>query len=461
MLFQSGLGICINESGLSIVLLKNSFRATKVVGQAHYTLDSGKTLRERISISAELINDFIETNNVSSSDVFLCLPRESVILRDLEFPLAVKENLKSTLRYKIENYVPMKLEDIYFDYQIVEENKQANKLKILLVVVQKEILETYSGLGDRLGLGLTGISVDSTAYVNFLYRHPSACRETDYVFMHEKEERVHVGVVSNRMLLYSRSASVPKDGEEEVEKFLAGEFRQMDELVAGRPKPVKLFYMSGGRENRLLPGLDAKEAFQIEPLNSGAADISNFAMAPAMGLALRGVKKVPMEINLLPARLRKRPSRTVFYVFFALICMFLLSGLVWGGSRFMRQKMILSNLNGEIERLMVEIENVGRMRETISDLESRIDYLNGMWRGRVPLMAILKEATERIPETAWLQDFSYDQKGVQLYGYADSASELIQLLEASPLFTEVVFLSTITKDKDGKERFRIGFKIES
>jgi len=36
---------------------------------------------------------------------------------------------------------------------------------------------------------------------------------------------------------------------------------------------------------------------------------------------------------------------------------------------------------------------------------------------------------------------------------------LIPLLAASPLLKDVAFLSPITKGKDGKEKFRIGFKI--
>jgi hypothetical protein len=36
---------------------------------------------------------------------------------------------------------------------------------------------------------------------------------------------------------------------------------------------------------------------------------------------------------------------------------------------------------------------------------------------------------------------------------------LIPLLAASPLLKDVAFLSPITKGRDGKERFRIGFKV--
>ena len=57
------------------------------------------------------------------------------------------------------------------------------------------------------------------------------------------------------------------------------------------------------------------------------------------------------------------------------------------------------------------------------------------------------------------EQFEFSDKGVQIEGDAESASELIPLLEISPLFKDVAFLSSITKSKDGKERFRIGLKI--
>jgi general secretion pathway protein L len=450
----------LHEGGLSIVFLKNSFKRTKVAGQANYPLDSEKPLKERIALAAELVNDFIESNKVSSSDVFIGLPRESVILRDLEFPLAVKENLRSTLRYKIENYVPMKLRDIHFDYQIIEENKADNKLKVLLVVVQKDTLDQYLKLKDRLGIGISGISVNSTAYANFFSRHPLTEADSDYVFVHEQEGDVHFGVVKNKVLQYSRSADF-KEGDE-VERFLSKELKPVEDQLGDMQKPVKLVYVASTEKSVLSAGLSAKEAFRMEIPDTKVSGINNPQLIPAMGLALRGVKKVPTEINVLPVPLRKRPSRAVYYALFVLVVLFAVSGLMWAGSSVMRQKMILKNLDAETARLAAEIKDIEKMKESLRDLETRIDYLQNMWRGRVPLLEILKEATERIPETAWLQDFNFDQKkGIQLYGYAESASELIPLLEASPLFNDVVFLSTITKGKDGKERFRIGFKINS
>jgi len=74
---------------------------------------------------------------------------------------------------------------------------------------------------------------------------------------------------------------------------------------------------------------------------------------------------------------------------------------------------------------------------------------------------VIKELSERIPKSAWLLRFAYSDKGskIEIEGWADSASELIPLLEDSPLLKEVGFLSSITRSPAGKERFRIGLKL--
>jgi len=460
LLFQSGLGIYIHEGGLSIVHLKSSFTTIKVEKQADYLLDANKSIEDRLLACPDLITDFIKSSNVTSADIFIGIPRESVILRDIEFPLAVKENLRSTLEYKIENYVPLKVENIYFDYQIIHEDKQLNQIRVLLVAVKKDILESYLRLKDRLGIGLTGISIASTAYVNFFSYHPDMSTEADYVFVHETDKeggkKLHLGVVINKLLRYSRCVKIL---DKEPESVLEKELKPVKEIVEDIANPVKLFFMSDSKKSPILTSLKGHELFDVHIPEPSLAGISNPAMIPAAGLALRGVKKVPMQINLLPAQLRKRPGRMAFYIMFALIGLFIVSGVMWGGSKIMRQKLVLNHLKAETQRLMADIENIDSIRANIEDLEVRADYLDRLWRGNVPLIEVLNEITERIPETAWIQDLNYDERGVQIYGFADSASELISLLEASPVFNDVVFLSTITRGQDGKERFRIGFKI--
>jgi general secretion pathway protein L len=89
-----------------------------------------------------------------------------------------------------------------------------------------------------------------------------------------------------------------------------------------------------------------------------------------------------------------------------------------------------------------------------------LNALNALRRRHVPVLEILRQLSDELPADAWFTRFSIvDGKG-DVEGHADSASALIPLLAASPLLGDVSFLSPITKGKDGKETFRIGFTVK-
>jgi general secretion pathway protein L len=74
-------------------------------------------------------------------------------------------------------------------------------------------------------------------------------------------------------------------------------------------------------------------------------------------------------------------------------------------------------------------------------------------------LEFLKTLTEIVPDTAWLLGLSVADNKVEVQGIADYSTELIPQLEASQLFANAKFISTITKGRDGKEVFKIGFDM--
>ena len=146
-------------------------------------------------------------------------------------------------------------------------------------------------------------------------------------------------------------------------------------------------------------------------------------------------------------------------IFLLLAAVLIISFASWGVSGLLRERLHLKLLTSEIARLSVEIKDVENLRKRCEDLQNEIEYLSGVRGNSANFLNILKDLTERIPQNAWVSALTYSEQGVQIGGYAESASKLIPLLEASPLLRDAVFLSTITKTKDGKERFEIGLKI--
>ena len=126
---------------------------------------------------------------------------------------------------------------------------------------------------------------------------------------------------------------------------------------------------------------------------------------------------------------------------------------------FFQRQWTLDNLDGEIQKLEIKLVKFERLKTENQVMEDRINYLNTLRQGGPPVLDILRELSVRIPKDAWLSRFSFSEKGIELEGMAASASALIPLLEASPLFGNVAFLSAIRK-QGNNDRFRIGLSLK-
>ena len=93
---------------------------------------------------------------------------------------------------------------------------------------------------------------------------------------------------------------------------------------------------------------------------------------------------------------------------------------------------------------LIEAHAATRELATLRDFEAQ---------GLHPL-PVLRELTDTIPGDAWLTNLSVDRNGLELGGFANAASQLIPLLEASPTLERVEFTSPVTKGRD-REQFRL------
>jgi general secretion pathway protein L len=143
LFFNSSIGIDINSRRINAVHLKGTFKGVNLVSESRCLMDESKSRQDRQSDISDFINGFIREENFPASDLFIGISGDHAILREIEFPLAVKENLRTTLTYEIEKYIPFPAGDIYFDHQIVTEDKASEKLRLLLTAVKKDALDDY------------------------------------------------------------------------------------------------------------------------------------------------------------------------------------------------------------------------------------------------------------------------------------------------------------------------------
>ena len=454
--FQASVGIHIESKRVSLVYLKRSFKGLCLAAHAIHSLIK-EDPEEKTAEVRKFINEFLVEHKISSADIFLGIRRDLTILRYIELPLAVKENLKGTLSYEMDKYVPLPVSDIYFDCQIIAEDKEANKLKVLLIGVKKEFIDPYLDRENPLGAGISGIEINSTALVNYFSYKPNTPNADTYAVMCLGGGCLELSLVKKRLLCYSRHVEIDKrDG---GLQNLALEELELLRKTFGPEQGRLEVIMCGPDADSVVELLKERADIALRPMELSRTGIPSDVLAPAYGLALKGIQKAPMDINLLPVGLRKKVSKIGYYTMFVLAGLFILSLLAWGGSNLLHQKRVSDKLNSEIKQLGTEVAGINRTQAKIKELEAQIDAMNTLRQRHVPVLSVLSDLSKEIPDGAWLDRLSITEKGGDIEGHADSASALIPLLAASPLLKDVAFLSPITKDKDGKERFRIGFKV--
>jgi general secretion pathway protein L len=454
--FQASVGIHIESNRVSLVYLKRSLKGFCLAANAIYPLGK-EDPEEKTAEIRRLINEFLWEHRIPSADIFLGIQRDLTILRYIELPIAVKENLRGTLGYEMEKYVPFPAGDIYFDCQIIAEDKEANKLKVLLIGVKKELIDPYPDRENQLGEGISGIEINSTALVNYFSYKPNTPNADTYAIVCLGSEHLELSLVKKRLLNYSRHVKIDKKAGS-LQRLVLEELELLRKTLGPEQGRLEVVWC-GPDADSVVELLKEREDVSLRPLELSRTGIPSDVMATAYGLALKGIQKAPMDINLLPAGLRKKVSKIGYYTMFVLAVLFILSILAWGGGNILHQKRVSDKLDSEIKQLGAEVAGINRTQARLKELENKIDAINTLRQRHVPVLSVLLDLSKEIPEGAWLDRLAITDKGGDIEGHADSASALIPLLAASPLLKDVAFLSPITKGKDGKERFRIGFKV--
>ena len=304
MLFQMSLGVDIQEHGLCLACLKASSRNVKLVSHAVYPLEKGVGDGEKAEAILELIEGFLRKNQISPTSVFLGIPRNITILRYLEFPIAVKENLRESLGYELVKHVPFSLEDVYFDFQVISEDKTAGRLQLLLVVVKKQKLSPLLGLAKRLGVGLSGIEISSTALTNYFFRQDGKNDGLFKAFVYAGERDIELGLFKDGLLFYSRAIS--KD--EDLLEVIPAALETMHRDFGNSDKPINTVICGMEKDAPLMERLYGTNGIKIQLADLARSQLPSTSVIAAYGLALRGVRKTSMGINLMPPALRKNPA---------------------------------------------------------------------------------------------------------------------------------------------------------
>jgi general secretion pathway protein L len=443
-------------------MVRSGLRETRVVTHTSMDYDPELGIADKARVIGDIVNDIISRHRITDFDIALTFPRDLIVVREVQMPLSVKENLRTTLGYELHKYIPLPPNDVYYDYLITTEDKTRQVIKMLLFAIRRQDGDQFLILQEYLGQRISGIGVAPLAMTASLVNILGSR------FTERCVGLIHVGCVGGDVSVYDQGRLAfsryirghSAAGTEGLALDLNGAMAD----AAGRQSDASVetdwYYIVDAGAEGIADRLTAQTDLPLTQLDGGALDLPSAALLPAYGVAVHSLQRQDPQINLLPPGRRRKPSRLGYYLTIGLTLLVLVTGIAWGASAWLKHRMAMNQLDDALANLQQEVLAVESIGQQNDGLLQRLDEIGQLHQAWVPVLTVLQELSVRVPLSAWIQDLNFQKGNVQISGYADSASDLLEILEASPVFDEVAFLAAITRTQDGKERFRISMGIE-
>jgi Tfp pilus assembly PilM family ATPase/Tfp pilus assembly protein PilN len=462
---KSSVGIEIRQDDLLVSCLKRNFSGgtfTKFLRIPGYRQQDPAQVRKEL-------DTFFKKERANRENVVLGIPRQDIILRCLDLPKEVEDNLKQVMLYQVQSFEPTDEDKLYYDYVLLRNEKADKKLQVLVLMIRKSSLDAHLQTISQFGIRPALVTAGSVALTNMLLGTLNGGRNKTFVLADLKPDGIELAILRGGALVYGREAAKAKGVS--TKQLLLQEIEVAVGKVRLDPEEsIEGIIMAGEDSEQVIQEIK-EEVPGCELMHARLrfkAPAQNRALLPqavtSLSLAFTGItRRLPMKINLLPAELRIRQKRWAYIptIILGLCIAALLAGFGFRG--MVQQKMLIDELDKQISALEAPTARVRDLRTRMTDLEKKVAAIEGVLNRHDQNLEILRELTEKLPLDTYLTIYRNQDCTFQLQGQSPpaSSSDLISLLEKSPLLRDVVTTQAMFKNQQtGKDTFTLSAKCE-
>jgi len=170
-------GLDISDLSLKIVKLKKRGRGFDLSSFGEVTIKPGVIKNGKIRKEDELVGAIkkglmeVKGKRIRGKYVIASLPEERAFLQVIQMPRLSEEDLKSAVIYEAENYIPLPIEEVYLDSQIIQPVvDHLDHCDVLIAALPKTIVDPYLNSLKEAGLKPLALEIESLALVRSLIK---------------------------------------------------------------------------------------------------------------------------------------------------------------------------------------------------------------------------------------------------------------------------------------------------
>jgi Tfp pilus assembly protein PilN len=431
------IGLALRDGRVDVVALRTGLRARRVLAAFSVPADDD---------AAAAIRGRLAEAGVRARRAHVSLPRRAVVAKAVELPPVPGSDLRQMVGFELERHLPFPPSDAVFDFETLDAGN-GRPVRVLLVAVERRSHERVRNLLRDIGLTARLVTVG----IHSLARVVEADEVRGRIVVWLEATDAELAIVVGGRVVGSRAFPLPAEGEARGQVLATELARTLTSLPEAHRTEVVEVVVGGLPLPALsLDGLPVRTAGAAPPGIATPEDAS----LPALAVAMERPGKRPLVANLLPDDLRPRPFPWPLVGTAALALLTVGIGLAIPAVTFLKERRVLAGLEEGIARLAPEVRRAEQLAAEVERARREVVTLRGFEDQGLRPLPVLQELTGTLPGDAWLTNLSVDRTGLELGGFANAASQLIPLLEASPGLERVEFTSPVTKGRD-REQFRL------
>jgi len=153
-----------------------------------------------IETIANSIKELFTASNIKSKQVSLCLAESQVYTKIIEMPQLSPQELSAALRFEMEQYIPLPIENVRTDWQILSQDDSAGKksMNVMIVAAPNTLLEKYQKVMDLAGISAESIETEIVAVHRSLL--PLVSSQFSNMILHMGASSTTIAIVKDGVL---------------------------------------------------------------------------------------------------------------------------------------------------------------------------------------------------------------------------------------------------------------------
>lgn len=207
-------GLDINDLSLKIVKLRKERGGFKLVSLNEVPVRPGIVKEGAIRDKEGLANiikfavNTVKGEKLANNYMVMSLPEEKSFSQVIQMPKMTEKELRSAVPFEAENYIPLTIDKVYWDFQVIDSHKdgETNHVDLLINVMPKPIVDAYVYSAKKAGLVPYILEVESQAIVSALVKEKQIIPPT--IFIDLGQDNTSFIIFSGGSIRFTSSLSV-------------------------------------------------------------------------------------------------------------------------------------------------------------------------------------------------------------------------------------------------------------